>query len=207
MATYDGIAAVSQALIGLLQDARSTFAHQPPAPDFKLYHASDFDTPNADHALVNGFGISLCLYRVAINGSMRNAPRKVEPDGKSYRAPLPLDLYYLLTAWAGDVEMEQRLLGWAMRVIHDTPVLPAALINEHTAGAPAFGPSETVEITLDALSFQDMATVWDKLKPKMQTSIFYIARMVLIESTRELVQAGPAQTRVFGPLDEASALR
>jgi len=207
LATYDGIAAVSRAMIGLLEDARDTFAHQSSALGFKLYHASDFDAPMADHALAGGFGISLCLYRVAINGSMRNAPRKVEPDGKSYRAPLPLDLYYLLTAWANDVEMEQRLLGWAMRTLHDTPVLPAALINEHTPGSPAFGPSETVEITLDTLSFQDMATIWDKLKPKMQTSVFYIARMVLIESTRALVQAGPVQTRVFGTLEGASAVR
>lgn len=109
MATYDGIAAVSKAIIGLLDDARDSFPHQP-APKFKLFHASDFDDPKSADGGFTLPGVSLCLYRVALNTSMRNAPRQLRADGHTYRAPLPLDLYYLLTPWASSVEMQQRLL-------------------------------------------------------------------------------------------------
>lgn len=200
VATYKAISAVSKAILGLLQDARGTFEPAIPADAFKLFHASDFDAPaGGERGLPDGFGVSLCLYRVNINSSMRNAPRKVAPDGNAYGPPLPLDLYYVLTAWAKDPERQQRLFGWAMRVVHDVPCLPATLINHHSPDLPepAFRANETVELTLDPLSFQDMTTLWDKLKPKMQTSTTYVARMILIESTQQRIEAGPVQTRAF----------
>lgn len=198
MATFDGAAAVSKAIIGLLEDARSTFPH---AQDlkFRLFLISDFEEPNNVEGAFTLPCISLCLYRVALNTSMRNAPRQLRADGQTYRAPLPLDLYYLLTPWAKGAEMQQRLLGWAMRVLHDTPLLPAAQINDysHDVADGVFRPDETVELTLDILNFQDMTTIWDKLKHKMQTSATYIARMVLIESTSQLTDVEPMQTRIF----------
>lgn len=198
MATYDAIAAVSKAILGLLEDARASFAHLP-APQFKLFHASDFDNPKDANRGFTNVGVSVCLYRVALNTSMRNAGRQLLPDSRSVRSPLPLDLFYLVTAWADDVEMQQRLLGWAMRVLHDAPLLPATLINDHSpdVAGGVFRPTETVELTLDTLSFQDMTTIWDKLKPKMQTSATYIARLVTIESLRQITDSVPVQTRIF----------
>ena len=58
-------------------------------------------------------------------------------------------------------------------------------------------PNETVEIIADPLSLQDWTAVWDKLKPKMQTSMTYVARMIALESTRELTEAPLVQTRTF----------
>ena len=194
MATYEGIAAVSKAVLGLLRDASGTFVHNN-ALDFELVHPSFFDEG------LKGPAITLCLYRVSLNASMRNAPtrRVVQADGQTqvFRAPLPLDLYYLLTAWANNVEMQQRLLGWSMRVLHDTPLLPATLINSHTTDVRAFEDGEGVELTFDQLGLQDWLAVWDKLKPKMQTSVCYIARLVTLQSTSEIAQAAPVQTRIF----------
>src|ERR1700694_5153821 len=44
--------------------------------------------------------ISVVLYRIAVNPQMRNDPRKVRPDGSLMRQPLPLELSFLITAWA-----------------------------------------------------------------------------------------------------------
>lgn len=194
MATYEGIAAVSKAVLGLLSDASKTFAHNN-SLDFELVHPSFFEEGT------KGPAVTLCLYRVSVNGSMRNSParRVVQPNGATqvFRAPLPLDLYYLLTAWASNVEMQQRILGWSMRLLHDTPLLPATLINSHTTDVQAFDANEAVELTLDQLVLQDWLAVWDKLKPKMQTSVCYIARLVTLDSTSQLQEAAPVQTRVF----------
>jgi len=60
-----------------------------------------------------------------------------------------------------------------------------------------FHPNETIEVICDPLSLQDWAAVWDKLKPKLQTSMTYVARMIAIDSTVALTEAAPVQTRAF----------
>lgn len=204
MAGINAIAGVSAALVGLLEDSRSLYEPSA-AMQIKLFHASDFETPTDRFA--DATGVSLHLYRVCMNTAMRNTHvRRANDDGtevKSYFAPLPVDLYYLLTAWSKHVDVQQRLLGWAMRVFHDNPVLPAELINAREM--QAFRPGETVELTHDPLSFQDWATIWDKLKPKMQTSAAYVVRMVMIDSLREVVQAPAIQARIFDRIKDGSA--
>lgn len=188
MATHQAIAATSQAILGLLKDAcpRDDFANA----EFVLYQASDFDKPLEE-------GISLFLYRVTINGAVRNFPPRLGPDGRRYRPSLPVDLHYLLTPWAKDPDKQQRLLGWSMRTLEDSTILPAGLLNYYMPEPEIFYPNETVELIADPLSLQDWTAVWDKLKPKMQTSMTYVARMIALESTRELTEAHSVQARVF----------
>src|SRR5690349_15219770 len=116
MATYRAIAAISQAVLGMLEEAcpRDEFAEA----GFRLVQPSDFqiDTPPLAE------GISLFLYRVTVNGSLRNLPPRLAPDGRRYRPALPLDLHYLITAWGRSVEKQQRLLGWALRTLEDTSI-------------------------------------------------------------------------------------
>lgn len=188
MATYHAIAATSQTLLGVLRDAcpRAEFSHA----EFALYHASDFEKPMEE-------GISLCLYRVTINTAVRNLPPRTAVDGRRYRPSLPVDLHYLLTAWAKDAGMQQRLLGWGMRTLEDSTILPAGVLNSYMPEPDTFHGNETVEVICDPLSLQDWAAVWDKLKPKLQTSMTYVARMIAIDSSVELSQAVPVQTREF----------
>ena len=46
--------------------------------------------------------ITVFLYRIGINPEMRNNPRRLLPDGRLQRQPLPLELCFLITAWAKD---------------------------------------------------------------------------------------------------------
>lgn len=190
MATWNGIAATTRAILGLLEDSypREPFGRLAFAPVHPgLYNGED--TP-AD-------GLTLCLYRVGVNSTLRNLPPRVAPNGVRYRPSIPLDLHYLLTAWAGDVELQQRLLGWGMRQLEDYTVLPAGLLNRYLREPDVFRAGETVELVLDPLPFADMMNLWDKLKPRMQTSATYVARMVLIDSELELRDYPAVQTRVF----------
>jgi hypothetical protein len=190
VATYHAIAATSLAILGLLKDTcpKNEF----PNAGFALYHPTDFETVSMDE------GISLLLYRVVPNGTLRNLQPRLGLDGRRYRASLPLDLHYLLTAWAKSVEKQQRLLGWSMRTLEDTPILPAGLLNHFMPEPETFHGNETVELICETLSIQDWAALWDKLKPKIQTSVTYVARMVAIESNIELTGTGMVQTREFG---------
>lgn len=190
MATYHAIAATGQAIVGLLKDAsvNTEFADS----RFELYQAGDFqsDSPLAD-------GISVYLYRVAVSTSRRNLPPSIGVDGRRYRSPLPLDLYYLLTPWGKTAAKQQRLLGWAIRQLQDAPVLPAGLLNHYGPEADTFRTTETVELICETVSLQDMVNILDPVKSIEQLSMVYVARMVIIESMVELIEADPVQTRVF----------
>jgi hypothetical protein len=188
MAKPQAIAATGQAILGLLADAcpKPEFS----AASFELYQVSNFQTPMEE-------GISLYLYRIAPNRSGQNVPPSVGPNGERYRPALPLDLHYVLTAWARTAVKQQRLLGWAMRTLEDVPVLPAGLLNNFGPETEIFRPSETVEVILTDLKLQDLNNLWGNTKVNSPLSVSYIARLVALESTQELVAADRVQTRVF----------
>lgn len=188
MASYEAIAAAGQAIIGLLGDAC-------PKPEFEgarfsLYQIKDFLSPMEE-------GLSLFLYRIAVNGSRRNLPPSVGADGRRYRPPLPLDLHYLLTAWGKTAEKQQLLLAWAIRMLQDVPILHASLLNDYAADAQTFRPGETIEIIFDPLNLQDMSNLATLTKLNPPLSVTYVIRMVSVESKVALEEAEPVQTRAF----------
>jgi hypothetical protein len=188
MANAYAIAATGQAILGLLANAvpRDEFS----AAKFELYQAKDFQSPMEE-------GVSLYLHRITPAGEIRNYPPRVAPDGRRYRPLLPINIHYLLTAWARDAVKQQRLLGWAMRIIEDTSILPAGLLNQYAPEPETFRPTETVDVTMETISIFDMGQVWDVAKPNIQPSVFYVARMVGVESPLDLNEAAGVQTRVF----------
>jgi hypothetical protein len=189
MATWNAIAATTRAILGVLEDA---YPRQFGKLAFNPVHVSDLagDTPLAD-------GFTLCLYRVVINSTLRNLAPRTSPDGHRYRPSLPVDLHYLLTAWAGDVEKEQRLLGWGLRAIEDNVVLPAGVLNRFLREPDVFRPEERIELVAETVSLADFTSIWDKAKPRLQTSMTYVARMVLIDSDIELREGALVHTREF----------
>ena len=192
MATYPAIAATSEAILGLLRNAAvgSEFAGM----SFEHYQATNLQSPMSE-------GISLYLYRVTVSAN-RNLPARTGRDGRRYGPPLPLDLHYLTIPWAGDAIKQQRLLGFAVRVLEDTPILPAGVLNQHGPEPDVFRPEETVELVYELVSMQDLSEVWKVSQSKEQPAATYVARMVEIESERPVEEAGLVQTRelALGPV-------
>jgi hypothetical protein len=189
MASFDAIAAVGQAIRALLSDAATGIF---PDASFDLFQAGDFPKPR------DGMGVSIFLYRVAANTTQRNLPPRVTNDGRRFRPSLALDLHYMLTPWAPTSDTQHRLLGWAMRVLEDTPILPAAYVNAHESQGDTFRPEETVELVYDPLSLQDLSNLWEVLEPKLQPTATYVARRIDIESSREIIDGAIVQRREFG---------
>lgn len=188
MAKAQAIAVVGQAVLGMLADniPQTEFTNA----RFELYQTSNFTSPMEE-------GISLFLYRVEINSSLRNLPIRTGLDGISRRPPLPLDLYYLLTVWAKDVVKQQRILGWAMRTLEDAPVLSASRLNNFGPESDVFQPNEKIELIYQSLSLQDLSNLWSAFKVSLPMSVAYIARVVGIDSTISMEDAAAVQTRQF----------
>ena len=161
-----------------------------PNARFELYQPADFQSPMEE-------GVSLFLYRIEINAGLRNMPNRTGLDGVTRRAPLPLDLHYLLTVWAKDVVKQQRILGLVMQTLVDAPVLSAERLNNFGPEQDVFRPNETIEVTFNSLSLQDVSNLWSAFKVSLPVSIGYIARVVGIDSTIPVEETAPVQTREF----------
>jgi hypothetical protein len=190
LATYRGIGAVGQTIVGLLKEASTDteFAAQ----RFELFQPSDFSGPNPIQE-----GVSLYLFRVAVNTSRRNMPPGVGPDGQRFKPPVPVDLYYLLTPWAKSAVKQHRLLGWAIRELQNVTVLPASVLNYYAPERDTFRPSETVELVFETMTPQELENIVNPMKLTQPLSVCYVARTVMLESTVPYAEAGPVQTRVF----------
>jgi Pvc16 N-terminal domain len=189
MAAPYAIAAVGQGILAVLAAAR-------PAPEFsgalfELYHAKNFLSPMNE-------GISLYLHRITPGSNVRNLQPRVVPDGRRFRPSVPVDLHYLLIPWAQDAFKQQRLLGWAIRVLEDTRILHASLLNQHGPEPDLFAPTESVDLLMQTLSLADLHAIWEVTKPNMQPSVGYVVRSLLLDSPVEFVEADLVQTRDFG---------
>jgi hypothetical protein len=187
MANYRAIAAASTALAGLIRD------HYPRAEfgaglDIQLYQTRDFEQPMQE-------GFSIYLFRVAVNGAVRNLTLRRSPDGRRFRPSLPLDLYYMITPWAQDIERQHRMLGWVMRILDDTGVMSAGHLNHYMPETDTFRSNESLEIICDPLSLTDYLTLWDRLRPRLPASATYVLRAVLIDSEVHVPDAALVQTR------------
>ena len=186
MATYRAIAATSETLRTLLESAcpRDEF----PDARFELFQAPDFQQKMDE-------GISLFLYRVAVNTTRRNLTPTVRLDGRRVRPPLPVDLYYLCSAWGRAVSRQHALLGWCMRTLEDANVLPASVLNSPGPFDDTFRPGEGVELVCEPLALSDLNNLWEVLRPNIPVSVSYVVRAVPLESTLPMAEFGPVQTR------------
>jgi hypothetical protein len=189
MANYRAIAATSTALAGLIRDhyPRDEFGT---GLDVLLYQTRDFESPMLD-------GFSVYLYRVAVNGSVRNLTLRRTPDGRRFRPSLPLDLHYMITPWAQDIERQHRMLGWVMRMMEDTGVMSAGHLNHYLPETDTFAAHEGLEIICDPLALTDYLTLWDRLRPRLPASATYALRMVFIDSEVPMADGSLVQARVM----------
>ena len=189
MASYQAIRAVSHALIDLLESRFQQAGLGDEGFTFAIYQSENFNQPMVA-------GISLFLFRILPNSSHRTPTGRIGPDGRRLRTRLPLDLYFLLTAWAQDASLQHELMGLAMRVLEDTPILPSGLLN---AGAEAiFLSDESVEIGIAELTNEDILRIWETVtEDRYQISVPYVVRNLQVDSTLPLEQGVRIQDRVF----------
>jgi len=190
VASYRAIAAVTAALKGVLDDARPVELGN---VDIATLQLTDFhkSTPIED-------GISILLYRVAVGGMPRTLSGRPTPDGRRKLPSLPVDLYYLFTPWGRTTTVQHLILGWLMRTLEDITIFSSTVLNHYGGPDPVFADGETVSLIPEPLVLQDLANLWDSLKPNPHVSVAYVARLVHLETDRQPVDGELVQARDFG---------
>lgn len=189
MATSAGIAGVAKSVERLL---KLRFAQEEPTTG---------TTPtgvllvNADQ-LKNGPqlpGLTIYLYRIEINRTMRPGWSAVgHHDGVGH---LPLDLHFLLTAWATDAEDELRILGRAMELLEATPILTGPLL--HSLNENMWSGGESIQLLADEVPSEAVLRIFDLWPARHKLSVSYLARVMRLD-TRPARPDLPAGTIVTG---------
>lgn len=159
----------------------------------------------------SGDQVNLFLYQTMPDAAWRNMdmPRQLKA-GETGEPPLPLILSYLLTAYSDDTDdvKSQILLGRAMSVLHDHPLLDSAEIKDVATGdlvtSDLHEQLERVRITLLSMPLEELSKLWTAFQAPYRTSAAYQVSVVLIESTRPAKTPLPVLERGKGDTGVAS---
>jgi len=159
--------------------------------------------------------LNLFLYHVTPNAGWRNhgLPSRGSANGERLtNPPLALDLHYVLTAYSrADCEAEI-LLGYAMHLLQERPVLDRAAIRRALDPSPldvsmlptafqALAASdladqvELIKITPAAFTTGDMSNLWSAIQTHYRPSAAYEVSVVLIEATQPAISPLPVLRR------------
>lgn len=149
--------------------------------------------------------INLFLYQVTANPGWRNVgmPSLAGDGSTSVTAPpLALDLHYLVTAYgAADLDAEV-LLGYAMHLLHEHPVLTREMIRKtFSVSSPVTdkllpesivdrSPADVAEqvelcrITPKYLTTEELSRLWSAMQARYRPTMAYAVSVVLIQATR-----------------------
>lgn len=206
MSSFEAIAAVTATLQAILLNEVPTGA-----AGFSDLSVSILPLDKARGTAVNN-QLNLFLYMVVRNTAFSNAdmPGRVK-QGEVAIPPLPLNLYYLLTAFGRDDDAAKpfghELLGKAMSVMYDHPVLSSADITSATQTIlpdnDLANQLERIRITLHPLTIDELSKLWTGFAMQYRLSAAYEVDVALIESTRTGRAGLPVLAR--GPGDQGPA--
>src|ERR1039458_7605615 len=141
--------------------------------------------------------VNLFLHQVTPNGSWRNIGMPSLGPGGATRLtnpPLALDLHYLLTAYAAADTQAEALLGYAILMVHENPILPRELIRTALSSVPSTNSLwkslattgladqiEMIKIAPATLGREEMAWLWTALKADYRPTFPFQVSVVLIE--------------------------
>jgi hypothetical protein len=158
--------------------------------------------------------VNLFLHQVTHNQGWRNdSLPSVGPDGRTRIAnpPLALDLHYLLTAYGSEDWQAEALLGVALLMLHENPILTRNDIRTAISKLPVNDPTnplstplisagladqiEMLKITPATLGREEMAWLWTALKADYRPTFPFQVSVVLIEPQNQGLSPLPVLQR------------
>ena len=153
--------------------------------------------------------INLFLFQAAENQGWRNVafPSRNLGGDRISNPPLALDLSYLLTAYGAGPLHAEALLGLAMFVLHEMPVLTRDAIRAVSLAPPQ--PSllagltsseladqiEQIKVVPQVMSVEEISKIWSALQSQYRPTAVYKASVVLVESKRSVRPTLPVRAR------------
>jgi Pvc16 N-terminal domain len=168
--------------------------------------------------------VNLFMHLVTHNAAWRNVDfPSLSSDGASRvgNPPLGLDLHYLLTVYGSDPWQSEALLGFALMMFHQSPVLtrddvevalnaragsnypfPGYPLNNTLGLCGLNDQSEMLKITPESMSREEMAWLWTALKADYRLTFPFKVSVALMYPDLSPSLAFPVLTTSFTPPPE-----
>lgn len=154
--------------------------------------------------------VNLFLYYVSVNAALRNLdlPSVNGQGAPLSNPPLPLNLHYLVTAYGSKQFAAEIVLAWAMKVLHDNPVVPSATIQQALSALVPATPEATliaqstlpqqlehIRITPETLTTEEIYRLWAAFEAPYRPSTAIQVSVVVIQDTDAFTSNLPVQSR------------
>jgi hypothetical protein len=165
--------------------------------------------------------VNIFMYHVSLNSGWRNVglPEYDSGGNRVSMPPLAIDLHFLLSAYGPNELDGEILLGWAIQIMHEQPVLtpdlvqtalsaiattPGATAEDQRVGLSTLATqAELIKLSPQALSTEEVYRLWPAFNAHYRATAAYLATVVLIQRPRPLRAGIRVQTRniLVQPLD------
>ncbi len=154
--------------------------------------------------------LNLYLYQTTANQGWRNVglPTRNSNGERVGDNPLAINLHYLLSAYGAKDFYPEIILGYAMQLLHETPVLTRDAIRKALSPAPpppdwpaALATSELADqveqlrISPEVMNTEEISKLWTAIQAHYRTTAAYQVTVILIESSRPAKSALPVTDR------------
>lgn len=155
--------------------------------------------------------LNLFLYQTTPNPGWQNVglPSRDSRGQPLTNPPLALDLHYLLTAYSREAFHAEIMLGYAMQLLHEFPVLTRdgirsalrSLASSDSAAEKALAAAdladqiELVKLSPQSMNTEEMSKLWSAIQSQYRPTAVYQASVVLIEGQRPTKAALPVRNR------------
>jgi hypothetical protein len=148
--------------------------------------------------------VNIFMYHVSFNSGWRNVGLpELDAGGRRVSSPpLAIDLHFLLSAYGpGELDGEI-LLGWAMQVMHEQPVLTHDLVqtalsaiataagataeDQHVGLSTLAGQAELIKLSPQSLTTEEVYRLWPAFNAHYRATAAYLATVVLIQRLRPM---------------------
>ena len=149
--------------------------------------------------------INIYLYQVSPIRELQqenSIPNRSRYNGKTNQRSLQLNLYYLITFYGNELELEpQQLLGSTIRTLLDRSILEKDTIEEAISRSDFLNNStlvnqvNKVSFTMNSMTPEELTRIWSTLfRSPYSLSIAYVGKAVLIEGGKAGKTALPVRS-------------
>jgi Pvc16 N-terminal domain len=177
MADYTVLAEVGESLMGVLWQEIQIDPQVNALIDneSRISLESPFDLRDND-----AVRLSIYLYRIVEDANCKNQwPIQIN-GSRLLKAPLTLELLYLVTPLVGSTREQQILLGKVMQVLYDRAILESADLIGSLASA-----GEEIRVILNPVGLEELTRVWQAMEMSYRLSIAYLVRVAIVDSRRQ----------------------
>jgi hypothetical protein len=187
LARFGAIAATGESIVRFLKNAFATdYPGTPPVVEQVTTRSfqsvggvsNNFNTANGS--------LTLLLYRVDIDTTQRNPiswTRPKRPTLPARQYALPLDLRYLITAWAEQPDEQQLILGRALSALAGhAGFVGSDLVDSYGGVDDIWGPDESFQLMPDEMGTEDLYQIWESVGRPFELSVPFKARVIRLEA-------------------------